>query len=383
MRKVLHWSKLGTVVPIIHCASIHECLEASPEIWNTYCQTHGLEVAQCKELLRQRFNILRAVARGMETVTSFKTRQSDMTQMVVRPDMIFCSSDDQTVLAFDYGGRLVTRFVGHHGGVWAFEVAGDVVVTGSTDKTARLWSIAGGSATRVLRGHRSTIRTVKCVDGHIITGSRDHTIVVWNSAGDMQHVLEGHMQSVRCMDASDGLLVSGSYDCTVKLWDYRRGRFLRDVCVHRKRVYAVRIFHDYIASGGLDSEVRVCSVDGLFSTGHTCHTSIVAWLDFQDCYLVSSGSDGAVVKYNYIERRVEYIIQEGSPIKSQRIVDGLLVVGTMTEVKAYSFATGSFLRKLVSAYMINKVDIIDYKIVVGFFMDGDYQVSVFDYGHCK
>ena len=98
---------------------------------------------------------------------------------------------------------------------------------------------------------------------------------------------------------------------------------------------------------------------------------------------MSSGSDGSIVKFNYIDGRVEYVIQEGSPIKSQRISNGILVIGTMTEVKVYSFSSGVFIRRLIAAYMINKVEIVDSKIVVGFYLDGSYQVSVFDFEACK
>lgn len=303
-----------------------------------------------------------------------------MTQLTISEGFIFTASDDGTVHRFDAHGRRVCTFAGHSGGVWALGINGSTLITGSTDKMARIWNTSNGQALHVLRGHRATIRAVALLSGgRVATASRDHTIVVWSFNGERLHLFAGHAQAVRCLDAADDLIVSGSYDCTVKLWDARRGRFLRDLCTHNRRVYAVRIAGGFVASAGLDATVCVTSLDGSVLCGHTCHSAVVAWLDFEGRFLVSSGSDGAVVVYDCVARSVVYIIQETSPIKCQRVSGGLLVVGTITEVRAYAFATGRFLRRLVAAHTICKVEIDGSRIIVGFCLDGDYQVSIFDY----
>ena len=51
------------------------------------------------------------------------------------------------------------------------------VVTGSNDKTARVWLLADGSLVRTLEGHTGSVWSV-CVtpDGlHVVTGSEDRT----------------------------------------------------------------------------------------------------------------------------------------------------------------------------------------------------------------
>lgn len=383
LNEIIMFTDITTIKSILPYSKIYQCLDQSLEIWNNYCKSSKLQISECKNLLKNKYKILKAVSNKEEVVRNIKTLQSDMTQLSICKNRIYCSSDDQTLKVFDFNGNLLKKFIGHSGGIWAFETDGEYLITGSTDKTARIWNAESETTERVLKSHRSTIRTLKYYNKYIITGSRDHMIIVWNNLGDLLHVLESHTQSVRCMDVSDDYLVSGSYDCTVKLWDYKRGKFLKDLNIHRKRVYVVKIYKNYVASSGLDSEVKICSIDGLYNHSYTFHSSIVAWLDFQDNFIVSSGSDGSIVKFNYIDKKLDYVIQESSPIKSQKIFNGLLIVGTMTEVKVYSFNTGRFIRKLLSAYMITKVEMVDWKIVIGFYMDGDYQISIFDYEHCK
>ena len=68
---------------------------------------------------------------------------------------------------------------GHGGGVTSVCVTADGkhVVTGSYDKTARVWSLADGSHVRTLEGHGGIVSSVYVTaDGkHVVTGSADKT----------------------------------------------------------------------------------------------------------------------------------------------------------------------------------------------------------------
>lgn len=71
-----------------------------------------------------------------------------------------------------------------------------------------------------LRGHTSTVRCLRVIDGRpiAVSGSRDATLIVWNiETGTALHHLVGHEASVRCMDVSGNKVVSGSYDATCRV----------------------------------------------------------------------------------------------------------------------------------------------------------------------
>ena len=55
---------------------------------------------------------------------------------------------------------------------------GKHVVSGSGDKTVRIWSMADGSLVRELKGHTGTVRSVAVSpDGkHVVSGSGDMTV---------------------------------------------------------------------------------------------------------------------------------------------------------------------------------------------------------------
>lgn len=367
---------------ILRFAGVNELISHNPEILNAFCRTANNSRQACLEMLRSNQVLIKAIQHGLERVVTFNTHQSDITQLSVYNKRVFVSSDDQTVKVFDFNGIAMRKFVGHIGGVWTFDCAGNRLVTGSTDKTARVWDLDTERLLVTLKYHRSTVRVLRVYDGHIMTGSRDYTIGIWTLAGDLLYRLDGHRQSVRSLDVGDGYLASGSYDGCCKLWDYRRGKFIRDMHRHHDKICCVVMRNGYVVSAGYDSEVKISKIDGGRTLSYRLHTSVVGWIEFADNCVVSSGLDGMVVKYNYVTGSVDYVIRLGCPIKGQRLTESLIVLATVFDVRVFSLRTGRFVRTLMTADLISKIEVVDWRIIVGYQQYGECKVSIFSYEGC-
>jgi WD40 repeat protein len=106
----------------------------------------------------------------------------------------------------------------------AFSPDGKLVLTGSTDNTARLWEAATGKPVATLSGHTGSVFAAAfSPDGKLVlTGSDDNTARLWEAAtGKPVATLSGHTGSVRAVAFSpDGKLVlTGSEDKTARLWE--------------------------------------------------------------------------------------------------------------------------------------------------------------------
>lgn len=87
---------------------------------------------------------------------------------------------------------------GHTGGVWASQLKDNIVVSGSTDRTVRVWNIDTGACVHVLTGHTSTVRCLALNGQIVISGSRDSLLRVWHvETGECMQILRGHNAAVR------------------------------------------------------------------------------------------------------------------------------------------------------------------------------------------
>ena len=66
--------------------------------------------------------------------------------------------------------------IGHNGGVWCSEMTDEFIVSGSTDRTIRVWNIMTGACQHILYGHTSTVRCLALHGDIVVSGSRDATV---------------------------------------------------------------------------------------------------------------------------------------------------------------------------------------------------------------
>lgn len=65
-------------------------------------------------------------------------------------------------------------------GIACLQFQGDIIVSGSSDKTLRKWSIGQGKSLATLNGHEDLVRCVRFSRTHIVSGSYDQTVRVWD-----------------------------------------------------------------------------------------------------------------------------------------------------------------------------------------------------------
>ncbi|TAF06015.1 MAG: WD40 repeat domain-containing protein [Nostocales cyanobacterium] len=97
------------------------------------------------------------------------------------------------------------------------------LVSGSQDKTIRVWNLVTGELMHVLKSHREGVYAVALSPNEqiIASGSADKTIKLWHlETGELLGTFSGHANTVTALvfTASGEMLVSGSLDKTIKIW---------------------------------------------------------------------------------------------------------------------------------------------------------------------
>lgn len=201
---------------------------------------------------RQPSMVLRALYRVFESSfirTILRGHADRLSAVTWSPDgqYVLTGSYDRTARIWDMAtGQTVRTFIGHADAVTsvAWSPDGQKILTGSWDNTARIWNVETGNTVLTLTGHSNWVSSVSwSPDGQLIaTGSMDHTARLWSAeTGETVQTLVGHTEWVRSAEWSvDGQrILTGSYDGTASLWDARTGICLRTFRGHTNAVASV------------------------------------------------------------------------------------------------------------------------------------------------
>lgn len=203
--------------------------------------------------------------------------------------------------------KLYKVLSGHLGWVRCVDVdvGNEFFVTGSADRTVKIWDLATGDLKLTLTGHTDHVRGVKisprhpylfsvgldqtvkcwdleqnkvirsyhghlsgvfCVDIHptldiIFTGGRDSVVRTWDIRTKKQiYCLEGHKNTIASIASQSGEphVISGSHDQTIRCWDLKAGKSSSVLTHHKKSVRSLYCHPtEYTFGSGSGDNIKV------------------------------------------------------------------------------------------------------------------------------
>ncbi|KNC31289.1 Guanine nucleotide-binding protein subunit beta-like protein [Lucilia cuprina] len=189
------------------------------------------------------------------------------------PDTIISASRDKTLIVWkltrdedtNYGFPQ-KRLYGHSHFISDVVLSsdGNYALSGSWDKTLRLWDLAAGKTTRRFEDHTKDVLSVafSADNRQIVSGSRDKTIKLWNTLAECKFTIQedGHSDWVSCVrfspNHSNPIIVSCGWDRTVKVWNLANCKLKNNHHGHNGYLNTVTVSPDgsLCTSGGKDSK---------------------------------------------------------------------------------------------------------------------------------
>lgn len=188
-------------------------------------------------------------------------------------ELVLSGSEDGTARLWSMRTKsCLVAYQGHGYPVWdvAWAPTGYYFATASHDRTARLWATEYSYPLRIFAGHLSDVTSLawhpNC--NYLATGSVDKCVRLWDvQSGTCVRIFPGHFGTVYSMAISpDGrVMATAGEDRVICLWDLGSGRKLSTYKGHTDVVWSVAFAKgntgsNILVSGSADSSVRLWDV---------------------------------------------------------------------------------------------------------------------------
>jgi len=208
---------------------------------------------------------------------------------------------------------------------------GQFALSGSWDKSLRLWDLNYGRTEKVFTGHRNDVLSVAFSPDNrqIVSGSRDRSIRLWNTVGECKCIIDEstyqypHTDWVSSVEFSPNphnpVVVSGSWDKTIKIWTINKSFNLESTLVgHTGYINNVTISPDgsLCASGGKDGTVMLWDLNEQKHLYSMDGGDIVNQLAFSpNRFWLAAGTDAGVRIFDLQSKRVETTLDKNSDVE--------------------------------------------------------------------
>jgi F-box and WD-40 domain protein 1/11 len=128
--------------------------------------------------------------------------------------------------------------------------------------------------------HTECVYTIQYSGKYLVSGSRDKTIRVWNL--DTQRLIHqplfGHSASVLCLQFDErpeqDIIISGGSDCRIILWQFSTGRVIKEIeQAHSESVLNLRFDDRYLVTCSKDKTIKVWNRRQMWPTDDTYPSS--------------------------------------------------------------------------------------------------------------
>ncbi|KAJ7291150.1 WD40 repeat-like protein [Mycena rebaudengoi] len=248
----------------------------------------------------------------------------------------------------------VTSLSGHADSVYCLEFSGTHIITGSRDRTIKVWSLRTGALLATFHGaHRGSVLCLK-FEGLVDVGPDGEAVAL---ARTSRKPVVGR--------GARGFMVTGSSDCSVCVWDLSspppfvgddagegevRGVVRAVLKGHGGGVLDLRIDEKWIVSCSKDAAIRIWARDTL-ELHHTLrgHEGPVNAVGMQSGRVVSASGDGKMILWDIESgERIRTFEGHDRGLACIEFKEDLIISGSNDcKIKVWSASTGECLRTLV------------------------------------
>jgi F-box and WD-40 domain protein 1/11 len=204
--------------------------------------------------------------------------------------------------------------------------------------------------------HTECVYTIQYSGKYLVSGSRDKTIRVWNL--DTQRLIHkplvGHSASVLCLQFDErpeqDVIISGGSDCKVILWQFSTGRILKEIeKAHSESVLNLRFDDRYLVTCSKDKTIKVWNRKQMWPTDETYPSSTLKSAAKFPSYIINM-QEQVENQHLHFKALLPYSLimtleGHGAAVNAIQILEGQIVSASGDRsVKVWNVRTGACVR---------------------------------------
>jgi autophagy-related protein 16 len=197
------------------------------------------------------------------------------------------------------------------------------VLAASHDNATRVWSLALGRVQHCLLGHLSKVYTAQFTyeNDKIVTGSHDRTIKVWDLQKRfcLRTIYCFSSCNDLCLSRESSMIISGHLDHNLRFWDIKNGDCIKELGdIHSGQITGVILSPDgqTVLTSSRDNTLKIIDIrtyDVLQVFSHEGYRNGLNWT--RSCfspdgrYVASGSADGAVYVWDASTTNIEQVLK--------------------------------------------------------------------------
>jgi WD40 repeat protein len=271
-----------------------------------------------------------SVIAGQNALDTFTTTVP-LRSIVADKDFLYVGTefDSKTnagsIFQMDHTGNIVKILSGHTDAVTCLFIDSIGLISGSADKTVKLWDIKTGKPKMSFVGHTGQVLSVFYSNQRIFSSGSDNLIIQWDMDGTQETVFKGHGDKVTSLYVLGDRLFSGSFDRKIIEWDIISGKSIKEYIGHTEGIWGIDV-DKYLYSASDDNTLAQWDIQtGKQIRTYHGHVSHVQSIKAVGNDLFSSGYDYTLRRWNTATGELVTTFNgHQSYVMGFAIVDGIL-----------------------------------------------------------